>query len=815
MSKTVLIIEDDASVAEMLCDVLGSEGFDVLLEADGEWGLRTFESKPIDLLVVDVLIPKLQGFELIARVRKIPKGKTVPIVVISGVYRSQTYRDELVAKHGIRDFLDKPVDVDHLIDVLHDVFSSAYPEPKSSPSGSHRGPSLLAAPPASARPPEPMVEEPLADKGDLTDISFAALYGRLFRERATGALMVRKSSIKKIVYLKDGIPIFIKSNLLSECLGRIMVQERLISQEDCDASLERKKKTKKRQGDVLIEMGSISQHNLGFALELQMQTKLFDLFSWLEGRYQYSPDASYSGSPIVLPMAPAAIIYEGANRAMSTDRMARELAPVASCPITASDDPSLRYQTLQLEPRAARVLDQMDGSRTLSELIDGAEIEREDATLLLFALYTSGLVRALKPQERPIALEDGDVEILSTGEINAIAQLARVEPKAAPPTPPSEDRWKEPGPIMLPMDRVPDPLDGATEEAFSSISAPSIPTVPPEPPPERKAPKLSSLPRAPKWEPPRPVEEPSSVPALSNDVRQRVRARLEAEVAKIAEARSRQRPEEPRAADAGPVTRKFATRPSITSTYRVRSAQKDAEQDRKLEADLGERLEELAKLTYYELFEVATDASVEIVRTAYHVLARKHDPERVVKNSASREARKRAEQIYLLLTRALGTLTNPTAREEYDARIGIVEPVRAPLITAETVFEQGRAALERGDLPAATQLFTKAVELNPNEGAYIAYRAWCAYSVAPGDDAVRASALELLGKASERSPRTEEIWLFAGAIYRAAGQRDEAVRSYQRALACNADCVSALDALRALEPPSQKKGGLLSRLNLS
>src|SRR5687767_8858215 len=101
MTKTILVVEDDKSVARMLQDVLESEGFTVLSERDGEWGLRAFQEKPVDLLVVDVLVPKIKGFDLIARLRETDKGKSIPIIVISGVYRAAMHRERIIAKHKI------------------------------------------------------------------------------------------------------------------------------------------------------------------------------------------------------------------------------------------------------------------------------------------------------------------------------------------------------------------------------------------------------------------------------------------------------------------------------------------------------------------------------------------------------------------------------------------------------------------------------------------------------------------------------------------------------------------------------------------
>src|SRR5690606_24439892 len=99
-------------------------------------------------------------------------------------------------------------------------------------------------------------------RGNLKHKRFPEVLSQLYRWRATGALLLKHERVKKIVYLKDGYPIFVKSNLLSECLGRVLVRERMITEAECEESLEAMKKRKRQQGTMLIEMGIISPHNL-------------------------------------------------------------------------------------------------------------------------------------------------------------------------------------------------------------------------------------------------------------------------------------------------------------------------------------------------------------------------------------------------------------------------------------------------------------------------------------------------------------------------------------------------------------------------
>ncbi len=433
VSKTILVIEDDASVAQMLKDVLQDEGFDVILEPNGEYGLRLFETKPIDLLILDVLIPQLQGFELLTKLRAMPEHRELPVIVISGVYRSATYKTEIQKRHKIVEYFDKPVDIDRLIDALHDVFSSAYPEPKASAKPRGTGGLLKEEDLAAMEAPEEERAN-LPTKGSFENLPFARLLGLAFSAKVTGSLMLSKDSIKKLIHFKEGIPVFIKSNLLSECLGRVMIEERLISAEECEAALGRQRAEQKRLGQTLIGMGSISAHNLEYALEVQMQNRLFETFSWHTGEFQFSAQTVTDSPQIALSMSPTEMIHEGAGRAMSTGQVLDELQVFMNRAVIASGDPTLRYQALQLDPRGEHLLDRIDGQRTLFELLESAQFERADAALLMYALSCTGLIRFIDPDDifavmespEPISIGDDDMEALSTGEINTIAELAKV-----------------------------------------------------------------------------------------------------------------------------------------------------------------------------------------------------------------------------------------------------------------------------------------------------------------------------------------------------------------------------------------------------
>ena len=83
----VLVVEDDRPLAAMLKRVLGEEGYDVELAADGSEALRRARDRPFDLVVLDIMLPGLDG---IAVCRRLRSGGTIPILLLTARARTKT-----------------------------------------------------------------------------------------------------------------------------------------------------------------------------------------------------------------------------------------------------------------------------------------------------------------------------------------------------------------------------------------------------------------------------------------------------------------------------------------------------------------------------------------------------------------------------------------------------------------------------------------------------------------------------------------------------------------------------------------------------
>ena len=126
----VLIVEDDEAMAVALEDGFAYEGFSVKVARDGASGMRTAQSGNHDLIILDVMLPKVNGLEILKRIRR--NGDNVPIIMLTA--RGQEIDKVLGLKLGADDYVTKPFSFMELMARVEALLrrTSGYAEPLES-----------------------------------------------------------------------------------------------------------------------------------------------------------------------------------------------------------------------------------------------------------------------------------------------------------------------------------------------------------------------------------------------------------------------------------------------------------------------------------------------------------------------------------------------------------------------------------------------------------------------------------------------------------------------------------------------------------
>ncbi|HUJ25738.1 MAG TPA: DnaJ domain-containing protein, partial [Myxococcales bacterium] len=169
-------------------------------------------------------------------------------------------------------------------------------------------------------------------------------------------------------------------------------RERMITLGECEEGLRRMHESKRQLGTELIEMGCISPANLGYALQLQLEQKLFELFSWREGQYRFNPRGEMPAMQVALELTPAKILLEGIKRSYDHDRVKKALGPIEDSVARLTDDPLDRFQEMGLDPEEAQFYALVDGKRTVNDLLRFGALPPEDGRKLLYALRCANMI---------------------------------------------------------------------------------------------------------------------------------------------------------------------------------------------------------------------------------------------------------------------------------------------------------------------------------------------------------------------------------------------------------------------------------------
>ncbi len=107
----VLVVEDDAKLRSLFCTVLANSGYLALPAPDGEQALSILDSEYVDLIISDIMMPGMDGYELIDRLRD--SGFTMPILIITAKEAFEDKQRGFLA--GADDYMVKPIDVNEMI----------------------------------------------------------------------------------------------------------------------------------------------------------------------------------------------------------------------------------------------------------------------------------------------------------------------------------------------------------------------------------------------------------------------------------------------------------------------------------------------------------------------------------------------------------------------------------------------------------------------------------------------------------------------------------------------------------------------------
>jgi CheY-like chemotaxis protein len=119
-SKTILVIDDSTTNIVLLQAVLNSKGYSIDTALSVKDAYNIINRKMPDLILLDLLMPRINGFDFLKEIKADKKTKDIPIIVVSALTDQENIQKAMTL--GANEFITKPVDVQKLVDIVASVF---------------------------------------------------------------------------------------------------------------------------------------------------------------------------------------------------------------------------------------------------------------------------------------------------------------------------------------------------------------------------------------------------------------------------------------------------------------------------------------------------------------------------------------------------------------------------------------------------------------------------------------------------------------------------------------------------------------------
>ena len=120
-SKKILVVDDEKDIVEIISMHLEREDYEVTGAYDGQEALQKIISQKPDLVVLDIMMPKMDGHSLNIKLKENPETKDIPVIVITG---KGHLREIIMAREDVTvvDYLEKPFQMNELLEKIKNVF---------------------------------------------------------------------------------------------------------------------------------------------------------------------------------------------------------------------------------------------------------------------------------------------------------------------------------------------------------------------------------------------------------------------------------------------------------------------------------------------------------------------------------------------------------------------------------------------------------------------------------------------------------------------------------------------------------------------
>jgi len=236
--------------------------------------------------------------------------------------------------------------------------------------------------------------------GPSGDLSLPEALQACFIESTSGILRVRNSDLEKHIYILDGIPVFVQSDLRTETLGQFLKRTGRISHDDHRLLMETMRQSGKRQGDLLVSLDILETHEVFDAMREHVMEKVITCFAWDRCELSLAEGDAWRSDTPNLAMDVYRTILEGVSRYYGRERLMPLSIISGQCIPFVREDKEELLQSVKLTTQEAHIVGFVKGKKAIDEIawrMGGDKIATYRVLHALYLLEVLGFEETVEP----------------------------------------------------------------------------------------------------------------------------------------------------------------------------------------------------------------------------------------------------------------------------------------------------------------------------------------------------------------------------------------------------------------------------------
>jgi DNA-binding response OmpR family regulator len=396
--KSVLIVDDSPTVRRLVELIMSQEGYAVYTAEDGDQGIQLSEEKKPSLILVDFLMPKMNGYQFCKIVRSRDTLKHIPIILITA--KGEDVATTFEEKFGVIEYFQKPFEPDDLVQKVNEVIGRKEEEvaAEAEKAGSH----AQVAPSFSLEVFEAVIEkvvkkyfrnelqvllknlivdtmkelelsekENLLFSGQIKSVTMPDILQFIDTLKLTGKLSVLSPFLYSEIYIENGMIVFatLSKKGYHKFVTDLIMEDGKISKEEISKLLTESKDSKTPIGRILVQKGIITEEELMQYLRSMAEDAFFMMIEADSGNFYFEATripVQFDDIKFRIPMP--GLILDGLRRFDERNVAAEVLSDdsvVFVRLITNTDE----IDSVEMDIRELTVFSQIDGKKSLRAII--------------------------------------------------------------------------------------------------------------------------------------------------------------------------------------------------------------------------------------------------------------------------------------------------------------------------------------------------------------------------------------------------------------------------------------------------------------